>query len=144
LIAIQFTILAVDPGSMKCGLAVVTNQITVLNKRTVDLRNLTETVRCLCAEYAVSVIVIGDGTHSKIIRSDLTTSLKLPVVMVNEDKSSLEGRYRYLKENSRGLARILPIGLRVPREPYDDYVAVILAERFFKKYPDFAPGKPLL
>jgi hypothetical protein len=61
--------------------------------------------------------------------------------MVNEDRSSLEGRYRYLKENSRGLSRILPVGLRIPREPYDDYVAVILAERFLKTYPNFTPGE---
>lgn len=127
---------------MKCGLAVVTNQTTVLNKRTVGLKDLTDTVQRLCAEYSVSVIVIGDRTHSKIIRTNLTTALELPIIMVNEDRSSMEGRYRYLKENSRGLLRLLPIGLRIPREPYDDYVAVILAERFLKKYPDFAPGKP--
>lgn len=141
MIAIEFTILAVDPGSMKCGLAVVNNQLTVLNKRMVDLTGLTDTAQWLCAEYSVSIIVIGDRTHSKIIRSKLTTSLELPIIMVNEDRSSLEGRYRYLKENSRGLSKILPIGLRVPREPYDDYVAVILAERFLKKYPNFVPGK---
>jgi RNase H-fold protein (predicted Holliday junction resolvase) len=144
LIAIQFTVLAIDPGSMKCGLAVVTNQMTVLNKMTVDLQGLIDTVRRLCAEYSVPVIVIGDRTHSKKIFTNLTALLQLPIVMVDEDRSSLEGRYRYLKENSRGLSKILPIGLRVPREPYDDYVAVILAERFLKKYPNFMPEKPIL
>lgn len=125
---------------MKCGLAVVTSQTLVLNKRTVDLQNLTDNVQRLCAEYSVSVIVIGDRTHSKIVRSNLAATLELPIVMVNEDRSSLEGRYRYLRENSKGLSKILPIGLRIPREPYDDYVAVILAERFLKKNPIFKPG----
>jgi RNase H-fold protein (predicted Holliday junction resolvase) len=129
---------------MKCGLAVVTSQTIVLNKKTVDSRDLTDNVQRLCTEYSVSVIVIGDRTHSKIVRSNLTTSLELPIIMINEDRSSLEGRYRYLKENSKGLSRILPIGLRIPRGPYDDYVAVILAERFLKRYPNFEPGQPAL
>lgn len=124
---------------MKCGLAVVTNQFTVLNKQTVDLRNLKQTVQQLCAEYKVSAVVVGDRTHSKVICSQLTDSPGLPIFMVNEDRSSMEGRYRYLKENTRGLSRMLPIGLRIPREPYDDYVAVILAERFFRSHPDFSP-----
>ena len=120
-------------------MAVVTNQFSVLNKQTVDLPGLKDTARQLCAGYGVSVVVIGDRTQSKLICAQLKMLLGLPVFMVNEDRSSLEGRYRYLKENSRGLARILPIGLRIPREPYDDYVAVILAERFFRDHPDFTP-----
>lgn len=144
MIRIQFTILAVDPGSMKCGLAVVTDEMIVLNKRVVNLQSLPDAIQQLCDEYSVSVIVIGDRTHSKIIRAGLKSLPGLSVIMVNEDKSSLEGRYRYLKENTKGLARLLPVGLRIPREPYDDYVAVILAERFLKKYPDFSPLNPIL
>lgn len=137
------SVLAVDPGSMKCGLAVVTNQFTVLNKQIVELQNLKNTVQQLCSGYLVSAVVVGDRTHSKAICSQLASSLSLPVFMVNEHRSSLEGRYRYLKENSRGLSRILPIGLRIPHEPYDDYVAVILAERFFRIHTDFKPDSPV-
>lgn len=128
---------------MKCGLAVVTNEIMVLKKLIIERRELIEAVPRLCAEYSVSVIVIGDRTHSKAIHSSLTELLELPILKVNEDRSSFEGRYRYLKENSRGISRMLPLGLRAPREPYDDYVAVILAERFFKKHPNFSPEKPI-
>ncbi len=134
-------ILAVDPGNTKCGLAVVTNKSVVVKKLIVNTSRLTGIVNGLCSEFTVSVIVIGDRTNSKEIHSALVSEIGVPVVMVDEDKSSLEGRYRYVKENTRGLARILPLGLRIPREPYDDYVAVILAERFLKKYPDFSPFK---
>jgi hypothetical protein len=83
--------------------------------------------------YDVTVIVIGNRTRSKAIRAALASvSLPLPVELVEENNSSIEGRYRYLRENTTGLAWLLPIGLRIPARPFDDYVAVILAERYLK------------
>jgi hypothetical protein len=81
--------------------------------------------------YEITVIVIGNRTRSKAIRAALV-SVPLPVELVEENNSSMEGRYRYLRENTTGLARLLPIGLRIPARPFDDYVAVILAERYLK------------
>jgi len=83
-------------------------------------------------KYRISTFVVGDRTNSKIIVNTLK-SFGLPVEMVDENNSSFEGRRRYLKDHSRGLLRLIPVGLRTPREAYDDYVAVILAERFLKK-----------
>ena len=143
MVKIQSTVLAVDPGSMKCGLAVVSGEM-VRWKQVVKLSDFDQAVTRLCTEYTVSVIVIGDGTNSKNILSRLTMLLKIPIFTVDEEKSSLEGRYRFLKENSRGLSRLLPVGLRVPHKPYDDYVAVVLAERFLKKNPNFSPEQPIL
>jgi RNase H-fold protein (predicted Holliday junction resolvase) len=139
-ILIQFTVLAVDPGKFKCGLAVVTNQGIVFEKSIIRLPDLKGAVIMLSNRFLISAIVLGDRTNSKTIHFSLATEVGVPIVLVDEDKSSLEGRYRYLKENTRGLSKILPLSLRIPRQPYDDYVAVILAERFFKKYPNFHPG----
>lgn len=83
-------------------------------------------------KYRISTFVVGDRTNSKIIVNTLK-SFGLPVEMVDENNSSFEGRRRYLKDHSWGLLRLIPVGLRTPREAYDDYVAVILAERFLKK-----------
>ncbi len=138
MIPIQFTVLALDPGKFKCGLAVVTSQGIVHEKLVIGLPDLKDAVIKLSNQFKISAIVLGDRTNSKTIRFNLATEVGVPIVLIDEDKSSLEGRYRYLKENTRGLLKILPIGLRVPRQPYDDYVAVILAERFFKKYPKFS------
>jgi hypothetical protein len=96
---------------------------------------LVATVKGLFAEFPITVIVVGDRTGSKMIRSSLG-SFGVPVEMVDENGSSIEGRYRYLRENTRGWLRLIPVGLRTPDKPFDDYVAVILAERFLKKEAD--------
>ncbi|MGE5581442.1 MAG: pre-16S rRNA-processing nuclease YqgF [Bacillota bacterium] len=127
-------LLAVDPGNFKCGLAVVNQEAGVLTKMITPLENFRETVNNLHRDYRFTVVVVGDRTNSKAIR-DMLAFLKLPVVTVDENRSSVEGRYRYLKDNTKGLARFIPVGLRVPKKPYDDYVAVILAERFLKTGP---------
>ncbi len=126
---ISIHLLAIDPGRQKCGLAVVNEKAQVLTKEVIPVERLKEKVEALEEEFGLNKIIVGDRTNSSHIRQCLV-SFKKPIMIVNEDKSTLEGRYRYLKENTRGLARIIPIGLRIPREPFDDYVAVILAERF--------------
>ena len=124
--------MAIDPGSKKCGLAVVNNEAQVLKKMVISIELLNETVTALEREYSLSMILVGDRTNSRYI-GECLTQFKLPIIAVDEDKSSIEGRYRYLKENTRCLAKLIPIGLRIPKCPYDDYVAVVLAERYLKK-----------
>ncbi len=125
-------ILAVDPGNQKCGLAVVDGQGTVMKKMVVPTMELSNTIGVIMEKYHISLFVVGDRTNSKIISNKLKP-FGLTIEMVDESNSSFEGRRRFLKEQSRGLARLIPIGLRFPREAYDDYVAVILAERYLKK-----------
>jgi len=125
-------ILAIDPGHQKCGVAVVNEEGIPLTQKVIAFEELRTTVEQLIAKYAVECIVLGDRTHSKVYRKILR-DFQLPIEMVNEDRSSIEGRMRYLRENSRGLKRLLPLGLRTPDRPYDDYVAVILAERYLAK-----------
>jgi len=125
-------ILAVDPGSQKCGLAVVDDQGAILEKKVVPAGELLKAVSVIMDKYRISILVVGDRTNSKIIGKNLEP-YGLPVEMVDESYSSYEGRRRYLKDHNRGLMRLIPIGLRSPSEAYDDYVAVILAERYLKK-----------
>ena len=136
-IKIQFTILAIDPGKFKCGLAVMTHEGTPLLKLILQPQDIETMVTQFIKEYKITVIVVGDRTNSQKICTDIKKITKLPIIKVDEDKSSLEGRYRYLNENSHGISKLLPIGLRIPSQPYDDYVAVIIAERFLKIYPNY-------
>jgi len=129
---IAAVILAVDPGNQKCGLAVVTERREVLDKSVVNTNAVVDATRKLLEKYSFSLIVIGDRTKSKTVRKSLAV-FGLPVEVIDENYSSLEGRRRYLEDHSEGWKRFWPIGLRTPDQPYDDYVAVILAERFFKK-----------
>jgi RNase H-fold protein (predicted Holliday junction resolvase) len=127
-------VLAVDPGSKKCGIAVVKDDLEVLEKMIVSSEAVCDTVGALCEKYPVTVIVIGNRTKSGVVKNSLA-GLGIPVALVDEDRSSIEGRYHYLRENTRGLAKLFPIGLRIPKKPFDDYVAVILAERYLKSRP---------
>ncbi len=122
-------VLAVDPGREKCGLAVV-EPGRVLHREVCGRVRLRERVRELAGRFPVEVLLVGDATGSQEVIRELV-DLGQPVRVVPESGTTLEARHRYFREKpARGLVRLLPPGLRVPPEPYDDYVAVLLAERF--------------
>lgn len=112
-------------------MAIVGDHGEVIYKAVVATPVLVQTVIEQTGRYAIAVIVIGNRTKSNDIKTALL-QLAIPLELVEEDNSTLEGRYRYLRENTTGLARLIPIGLRVPQQPFDDYVAVILAERYLR------------
>ncbi|MDR7400527.1 MAG: hypothetical protein QN142_05320 [Armatimonadota bacterium] len=126
------TVLAIDPGRDKCGLAVA-QPGRVLHQEVVARDRLAWRVAELAGEYAVHVIVVGGATGSQEVLREVS-GLGRPVETVPEQGSSLEARRRYFRDHpARGLARLIPQGLRVPPRPVDDYVAVILAERFLEE-----------
>lgn len=104
----------------------------VVEKMVVPTMELSKTVGVIMDKYQISLFVVGDRTNSKFIIDKLKL-FGIPLEKVDESNSSFEGRRRYLKDHNHGLKRLIPIGLRFPREAYDDYVAIILAERFLKK-----------
>ncbi len=129
----MITVLAVDPGRDKCGLAVVTFE-RVLHKSIVDRDCAARAISELAAGYGAGKIVLGDGTGSTALARELEAAdCSYPIEFVDEKYSSQRARSRFLSENPpRGLYRLIPRGLRAPDRPYDDYVAVILAEDYFK------------
>jgi hypothetical protein len=90
----------------------------------------------LIEQYHPIHLVCGRGTGSKpIVRSLRAAGLKVPFNLVDEAYTSEAARVRYVAENPpRGLEKLLPHSLRTPPVPYDDYVAIILAERFWQEY----------
>ena len=125
-------VLAIDPGSAKCGVALVARDRRVLHRVIVPAEALTETVAPLVAAFRPFRLLIGDGTGSRELRERLQIALAMPVETVSESHTSEAARARFLAENpARGLEKLLPRSLRTPSEPYDDWVAVILAERFW-------------
>lgn len=131
------TIIAIDPGREKCGIAAVHQKDGVLYKEVVETRTLTATVQDLAAAYHLTTIIIGDRTTSRKIRSlleQIQVNGKLfTIIPVDEHRSTDAARRRYWQENPpRGLKRLIPTTMQVPPVPVDDYVAVILAERYFE------------
>lgn len=125
-------LLAVDPGREKCGVAVVTYARAVLEREIIPLASLPLRVAYHVGRYGIELIVLGDRTGARDVRDLLRQAgFLLDIAFVNEDRSSELGRQRFLLENHGvGLSRFLPIGLRSPDRPFDDYVAIILAERY--------------
>jgi RNase H-fold protein (predicted Holliday junction resolvase) len=125
-------LLAVDPGREKCGIAVVTLRHEVLERGIIDTAQLPVRVAHYVGRFGIETIVLGDRTYAREVAALIRSAgLRLEIVFVDEHRSSELGRKRYLIEHpGRGWRRLLPIGLRSPSRPYDDYVAIILAERY--------------
>lgn len=137
------TVVAVDPGSVKCGIAAVRRdahgQTITLHRAVVPQATLETAVLDLCGRFAPATLLLGDATQSRAIGERLKTALagRVPLETVDEAHSSEQARVRYLRENApqgRDLwQRLLPLSLRTPPCPIDDYVAVLLAERWLEK-----------
>ncbi len=125
-------IVGIDPGSAKCGLAVLGPRGEVVRRAVVPRAATLSTLLDWLSTLAVRAVVIGDGTGSKPLRQELEAAGHWPVVTRPEYGTTLEARTRYWREHPpRGLWRLLPTSMRVPPEPFDDLVATILAERLW-------------
>lgn len=127
-------VLAVDPGTAKCGLAVVSRGPAVECKLIVTRSDILATVRRLVQEWNPDLILVGGGTGaaevSRLLRG---AALGVGLVTVDERHSSERARIRYFEENPpRGLRRLIPVTLQTPPTPIDDYVAVLLGEEYLK------------
>jgi len=125
-------LLAIDPGRDKCGVAVVEGDGRAIYHAVVLTPDLGREVRRLAAEHGVVTLVLGDRTAARQVEAALRESgVGLVPVIVNEHRSSEEGRRRYFRDNPRrGWRRLLPVSLQTPPRAYDDYVAIVLAERY--------------
>ena len=123
------TVLAIDPGRDKCGIAVLSPQGDVLLHEIVPTAALETRVSELAAEYAPRIIM-GDGTTSAAAKARIEAQAGA-VILVDEYRTTEEGRRLYWAENPpRGWRRLVPRGLLTPTVPVDDFAAVALARRF--------------
>jgi len=140
------TLLAVDPGRAKCGLAVVAGPQEsspatpqCLERAVVETERLTLVVaEILRRRPGIRHILIGGGTNSATLRRALEAAFpQLSLQTVDEYNTSARARQRFVQENpAPGWRRLLPSGLRSPEVPYDDYAALLLAEDYFSKIVD--------
>ena len=125
------TILGLDPGRDKCGMAVIDNEQTVVYQQIINSQEAIATIQKLVREFTVDLIVMGDGTTCKIWQQQIESIATMPVVTIDETNSTLEARDRYwIMYPPKGLQRMIPQGLRVPPRPVDDIVAILLIERY--------------
>jgi RNase H-fold protein (predicted Holliday junction resolvase) len=132
----DITVIAVDPGREKCGIAVVNSCRGVMRQQVISTAKLTEAAAALAENYRTDTVVIGNRTSSRsaitVLQKVRINDAKLNIIPVDEHHSTEEARRMYWRQNPpQGLARLIPVTMRVPPVPVDDYVAVILAERYF-------------
>jgi len=127
------TVLGLDPGTRKCGYAVVTGIDTPpLTLGIAPFEALAERLREVLAATPVSVAAIGRGTNVAAVVA-VATALGLRVELVDERETTLRARARYFRDHPpRGWRRLIPRGMLLPDRPVDDYAALLIAERFLK------------
>ena len=126
------SVAAIDPGSSKCGFAILGEDGTVCLHRVIETAKLEQETAPEIEKHAAGVLVLGNGTTSRSAQARLQKVMPaLKIEVVDEYRTTDEARKLYWKLNPpRGLWRLIPTTMRVPPVPVDDLVAVILARRY--------------
>jgi RNase H-fold protein (predicted Holliday junction resolvase) len=133
-------ILGLDPGTRKCGYALIAGLGTKpLALGIVPLAALEGTLRELVAGQPVHLVALGRGTNAGPVAAVLD-ALGLPYALVDERETTLRARARYFNDHPpRGWKRLVPRGMLLPERPVDDYAALLIAERYLET-PATAPA----
>ena len=129
------TVLAIDPGSSKCGMALVTRdsagELTIVWRKIAETAQLLQRMRDAEDIHPYELVIVGNGTSSsQIVQTIRENVIGKPILVVDEKDTTLHARERYWINTKRtGWRRFLPATLQVPPEPIDDFAAYILAER---------------
>lgn len=127
-------ILGFDPGRDKCGVAVADEDLRVHYHQVIESADAIAKIKQLTQKYSVHLIVMGNLTTAKAWHKKLTANFgQIPIVMVDENNSSLEARDRYWElYPAKGLRKLVPQTMRIPPCPIDDIVAILLIERYLQ------------
>jgi RNase H-fold protein (predicted Holliday junction resolvase) len=129
-------ILGFDPGRDKCGVAVVGRDRSIYFHKVISAAETIAAIDALQQQYGPERLVMGDRTTALQWRQQLERHLAvpLPIETIDERYSTLEARNRYwAMYPPKGLARLIPQGMRDVPRPVDDIVAVILVERYLDR-----------
>ena len=129
------TVLSIDPGTSKCGMALVQrNPEGVINLLWQDVVPIDAVLVKLHEAYIVAefhLVILGDSTGSKEVKQAIRRHLpSMGLLVIDETDTTMQARERYWEHNPRkGWRKFLPSTMQVPPEPYDDFAALVLAER---------------
>ena len=123
---------AIDPGREKCGVAIVAEDGEVLEQSVVATVWLADEMAERVRRFSPERILLGNGTTSRAAETKIRENLPdIPIEIVDEYRTTDDARRAYWKANPpTGWRRFFPTSMQVPPEPVDDYVAVLLAQRY--------------
>jgi RNase H-fold protein (predicted Holliday junction resolvase) len=126
-------ILGLDPGTRKCGYALVPEAgAKPLLLGIAPLVDLEDVLRTVVTGQPVERVALGRGTNASVVGAVLDR-LALPYTLVDEHETTLRARARYFADHPpRGWKRLVPRGMLMPERPIDDYAALLIAERYLK------------
>jgi RNase H-fold protein (predicted Holliday junction resolvase) len=126
-------VLGVDPGTRKCGFAVIAAAAAApLELGIVPTQELGATVSRLVTQYPVATIALGGGTHTAPVAA-IVNGFGIRVEVVDERETTLRARRRYFMAHPpRGWRRLVPSGMLLPPVPIDDFAALLIAERLLE------------
>jgi len=127
-------ILGIDPGTSKCGYAVVFDDGERAGMGIVATADVAERIEQEVRSGGVAAICIGDATTSRsMVGLCRARWPQLTVAVVDERNTTFEARRRYFAEHPpRGILRFIPKGMLVPPEPLDAYAALLIVERYLR------------
>jgi RNase H-fold protein (predicted Holliday junction resolvase) len=128
-------IIGIDPGRTKCGMAVVFEDGERVALDVVPAGAIAQRLQARIDEGGISAICVGHATTSdRVVALCRSSWPDIPVAVVDESNTTLQARQRYYRDHPpKGLLRLVPRGLLVPKEPLDGYAALLIVERFLSK-----------
>lgn len=128
-------VLAIDPGTSKCGLALVRRKpdagLDLLWRKVVPTSEVCKVLAEISSVAEFNMIIVGSGTSSRTLVETLRETMpSVGILVVDEKDTTIQARERYWEHNPRrGWRRLLPATMFLPPEPVDDFAAFVLAER---------------
>ncbi len=125
-------ILAADPGSVKTGLALLTEDGSPVWKKIIQTDHFENEIKEALSCYDIKVFVMGNGTHHKEMKARAEKIISsmgedVEISVVNEKYTTEMGEKWYWKDHPpKGIKRLIPEGFRTVPVPVDDYVAWII------------------
>ncbi len=130
-----YKLLAVDPGRVKCGLAAIVSDGTVLAKTSVPFDGVAAAAAELAAMHETELIVIGNGTGSAEVIAKLQAEPALPrsIEKIGEKNTTLEARKLYEKDHPLPWPlKFFPRWLFGNPRALDAYAAVAIGLRYIE------------
>jgi len=136
-------ILAIDPGSNKCGISIISVPDKVpLIRKIIKVEKLKDAFTVFFTKFSIDSIVIGNGTYSATIKkliietmNDISEiKIKPEIHLVDEKNTTLEANALYKKENPLPFPLCLIPDTLIPvNVPVDHYAAFVIGLRFLDK-----------
>ena len=130
----EIVVIAIDPGTHKCGVAVLTGAGEVTFKDIISRDDVVGKVKAWHDRYPGSVVVVGAATQGKAVMNELSERVGIEADIVDESNTTDEARELFWAENRPGCTwGIFPPSFRPIPRPIDDYAAIVIGRRFLKK-----------